>query len=81
VRRYRTIGYKERVATLREELEEYPGLHLVGRNGMHKYNNQDHSIMTAMLVSDNIINQSAQFDPWCVNQDAEYIEKGLHQNV
>lgn len=52
-----------------------PGLHQVGRNGMHKYNNQDHSMMTALLVAQNIIDPSNHFDPWLVNQDAEYIEE------
>ena len=42
--------YAMHVATIRQELEDrYPNLHLVGRNGMHKYNNQDHAMMTAML--------------------------------
>ena len=40
----------------RSELEQhYPDLHLVGRNGMHKYNNQDHAMMTAMLTAENIL--------------------------
>ena len=50
------------------------GLQVVGRNGMHKYNNQDHSMMTAMLAVKNILSERAIFDPWNVNQDAEYIE-------
>ena len=48
--------YAEHVATIRDELDErYPDLHLVGRNGMHKYNNQDHAMMTAMLCAENIL--------------------------
>lgn len=50
-----------------------PNLHLSGRNGMHKYNNQDHSMMTALLVARNIATGSA-FDPWKVNADAVYHE-------
>jgi hypothetical protein len=47
--------YAKHVATVRNEIEErYPNLHLVGRNGMHKYNNQDHSMYTAMLTVENI---------------------------
>ena len=49
-------------------------LHLAGRNGMHKYNNQDHSMMTALLVARNIAT-SAGFDPWKVNADAVYHEE------
>ncbi|MFS4834769.1 hypothetical protein SOO12_14220, partial [Staphylococcus aureus] len=47
--------YKEKVNDVREALKAYPGLYLIGRNGMHKYNNQDHSMMTAMLAAKNII--------------------------
>ena len=48
--------YAKHVNTIREELEKnYPNLHLVGRNGMHKYNNQDHAMMTAMLCAKNIL--------------------------
>jgi protoporphyrinogen oxidase len=69
--------YQERVETIRAELEEsYPNLHLVGRNGMHKYNNQDHAMMTAMLTVKNILLGRREYDVWCVNQDAEYHEEG-----
>ena len=48
--------YADHVATMRSELEtRYPTLHLVGRNGMHRYNNQDHAMMTAMLTAENIM--------------------------
>jgi hypothetical protein len=43
---------------------------------MHKYNNQDHAMMTAMLCAKNIVAGEAQFDLWQVNQDAEYHEAG-----
>jgi protoporphyrinogen oxidase len=69
-------GYKEKISVIKDELKNYPNLHLVGRNGMHKYNNQDHSIMTAMLVAKNIEANETIYDPWKVNQDAEYIEEG-----
>jgi protoporphyrinogen oxidase len=58
-----------------------PKLHQVGRNGMHKYNNQDHSMMTAFLVAQNIINPANNYDPWLVNQDAEYIEEAKGDSV
>ena len=53
-----------------------PGLHLVGRNGVRKYNNQDHAMMTAMLTVKNILMGREAFDVWRVNQDAEYHEAG-----
>ena len=69
--------YARHVETIRTEIEaHYPGLHLVGRNGMHKYNNQDHAMMTAMLTARNIIAGEQLFDVWNVNQDAEYHEAG-----
>ena len=68
--------YKEHLLDIREGLESYPGLYLVGRNGMHKYNNQDHSMMTAMLAAKNIIAGSQLYDVWDVNEDAEYHEGG-----
>jgi protoporphyrinogen oxidase len=69
-------AYSERRAVIRSALKQHcPGLHVVGRNGMHQYNNQDHSMMTAMLTARNIIAGEPLFDPWNVNQDAEYIEE------
>src|SRR5436190_7691889 len=69
--------YALHVETVRQELESrYPNLHLVGRNGMHKYNNQDHAMMTAMLCVENILADSRLYDLWQVNQDAEYHEDG-----
>jgi protoporphyrinogen oxidase len=70
-------NYARHVETLRRELEErFPTLYLVGRNGMHKYNNQDHAMMTAMLCVENIVAGSKLYDLWQVNQDAEYHEAG-----
>ena len=69
--------YSENVRLIREELEtRYPTLHLVGRNGMHRYNNQDHAMMTAMLTVENILAGKRLYDTWCVNEDAEYHEAG-----
>jgi protoporphyrinogen oxidase len=69
--------YQTRVATVRRELEErFPTFHPVGRNGMHKYNNQDHAMMTAMLTVENILVGSKKFDTWQINDDAEYHESG-----
>ncbi|OIQ93233.1 UDP-galactopyranose mutase [mine drainage metagenome] len=70
-------SYKANVDAVREALKDYPGLYLVGRNGMHKYNNQDHSMMTAMLAAKNIIAGNELYDLWNVNEDAEYHEGGL----
>jgi protoporphyrinogen oxidase len=67
-------AYMANVAVIREYLgRALPNLYVAGRNGMHKYNNQDHSMMTAMLVARNIATGSA-LDPWKVNADAVYHE-------
>ena len=69
--------YTKRRHCIRAALGEHcPGLHVVGRNGMHQYNNQDHSMMTAMLTARNILGGEQLYDVWQVNQDAEYIEPG-----
>ncbi len=49
-------SYADHLDVIRREVTlRYPGLHLVGRNGMHKYNNQDHAMMTGMLTARNIL--------------------------
>ncbi len=71
-------SYRDHVAAIAREVEaRYPGLHLVGRNGMHKYNNQDHAMMTAMLTVENILAGRRIYDVWNVNEDAEYHEAGV----
>jgi len=70
--------YSKHVAAFRAEIERhYPRLYVAGRNGMHKYNNQDHAMMTAWLCVENILAGRNVYDVWKVNQDAEYIESGV----
>jgi protoporphyrinogen oxidase len=70
--------YRDNVAAVRDTFATlYPSLHLVGRNGMHKYNNQDHAMMTGMLTAMNIIAGQPLYDVWEVNEDAEYGESGV----
>jgi protoporphyrinogen oxidase len=65
--------YKQAVATVRAYLEAaLPNLQQVGRNGQHRYNNQDHSMLTAMLAVKNL--QGERYDVWDVNVDPEYHE-------
>ena len=71
-------AYAHNVEMIRLDLQRsYPGLHLVGRNGMHKYNNQDHAMMTGLLTALNIVAGEAKYDVWQVNEDAEYGEAGV----
>jgi protoporphyrinogen oxidase len=70
-------SYAANVEAMRAELEtKYPTLHMVGRNGMHRYNNQDHAMMTAMLTVENIDAGARVYNIWNVNEDAEYHESG-----
>ena len=71
-------SYAQNVETIRREIAtRFPTLHPIGRNGMHKYNNQDHAMMTGLLAALNIIRGEAAFDVWAVNEDAEYSEAGV----
>jgi len=67
-------GYQEDVDAIRQALSAFPNHQVVGRNGMHKYNNQDHSMMTALLAARNLT--GGAYDVWRVNTDAEYHESG-----
>ncbi len=65
--------YRQRVACIRGFLElEARNLQLAGRNGMHKYNNQDHAMMTGLMAARNLM--GASYDQWRVNADALYLE-------
>jgi protoporphyrinogen oxidase len=69
--------HQHHVKIVRQALRAHcPNLHLVGRNGMHKYNNQDHAMMTAMLTARNILAGEQKYDVWAVNDDGEYHEAG-----
>jgi protoporphyrinogen oxidase len=66
-------AYRDNVSYIVNFLErETPNLQIAGRNGMHKYNNQDHAMMTGLMAARNIMGSS--FDLWRVNSDAEYQE-------
>jgi protoporphyrinogen oxidase len=69
-------AYQNNMQAIKQGLEQVQNLFVCGRNGMHKYNNQDHSMMTAMLAAKNIIAGESIFDLWNVNEDAEYHESG-----
>jgi protoporphyrinogen oxidase len=66
-------SYRKNLEAIRRYIDPIANLHTVGRNGMHKYNNQDHSMYTAMLAVENM--QGASHDLWEVNTDLEYHEE------
>jgi len=70
------FGAYERFGEVREFLDGYENLFLIGRNGMHKYNNQDHSMLTAMVAVDNIAaGRTDKANIWAVNTEMEYHEE------
>ena len=70
------FGTYERFGEIREHVDRYENLFLVGRNGMHRYNNQDHSMLTAMTAVDNIVQGITTKDNiWAINTEMEYHEE------
>ncbi len=70
------FGTYERFEELRAWMDRFENLFLVGRNGMHKYNNQDHSMLTAMAVVDGIAAGHVDKDAvWGINSEQEYHEE------
>jgi protoporphyrinogen oxidase len=67
--------YERRLAALREWLAGIDGLIQVGRNGLHRYNNSDHSMLTAIRAVENLCD-GAGHDIWSVNADSAYLEEG-----
>lgn len=65
--------YRDHLTKVRAFIDPIPNLHTVGRNGMHKYNNQDHSMLTAMMTVENMTGGS--HDVWAVNTDFDYHEE------
>jgi protoporphyrinogen oxidase len=69
------FGAYDRFPEIRDFVDAIPNLYLIGRNGMHKYNNQDHSMLTAMTAVDNIIaGRSDKANIWDVNTEPDYHE-------
>jgi protoporphyrinogen oxidase len=70
------FGSYDRFPEIRSYVDLFENLFLVGRNGMHKYNNQDHSMLTAMVAVDNIASGSTDKENiWSVNTEQEYHEE------
>jgi protoporphyrinogen oxidase len=67
--------YREAVAEIRGYLESFENLRTFGRNGLHRYNNQDHSMWTAILATLSYTDGTPR-DVWSVNTKAEYLEEG-----
>jgi protoporphyrinogen oxidase len=69
------FGSYERFDEIKNYTDGFENLFLIGRNGMHKYNNQDHSMLTAMTAVDNIIaGRTDKSNLWALNTEMEYHE-------
>jgi protoporphyrinogen oxidase len=67
-------NYKISLDKIRKHLKKYyKNLYTIGRGGMHRWNNQDHSMMTGIIVAKKILGQNI-LDEWSINNDAEFIE-------
>jgi protoporphyrinogen oxidase len=69
------VNYESAVETIREYLDQFENLETCGRNGLHRYNNQDHSMWTALLATLNVVD-GARHDVWGVNTESDYLEDG-----
>ena len=66
--------YLHHIAIIQKYLEGFSNLQTIGRNGLHRYNNQDHSMLTGVYAARNIVGES--HDVWAVNTEQEYHEEG-----
>jgi protoporphyrinogen oxidase len=66
--------YREYLVTVREFVDGLENFHTIGRNGLHRYNNQDHAMLTGMLAARNIV-LGERNDLWSVNTEQEYLEE------
>jgi protoporphyrinogen oxidase len=67
--------YREALTIIRPYLDSFENLVTCGRNGLHRYNNQDHSMWTAILAALNLVDGTSH-DVWSVNTEEKYIEEG-----
>lgn len=67
-------SYEDALQAVRRLLEATANLQVIGRNGMHRYNNQDHSMLTGVLAARNLL--GGRYDLWRVNLEEEYLEEG-----
>ncbi len=66
-------GYEDQLKIIRCFLNRFENLQTIGRNGMHRYNNMDHSMQTGILAARNV--SGANFDIWTVNEEEDYLEE------
>ena len=76
------FGAYEQFDKVKTYTDQFENLFLIGRNGMHKYNNADHSMLTAMVAVDNIAaGVTSKENLWAINTEQEYHEEKMHEEV
>jgi protoporphyrinogen oxidase len=68
-------GYREHLGVIRKFLDSVENLQVIGRNGLHRYNNQDHSMLTGLLAARNLAGE--KHDLWQINTDSSYYEESI----
>jgi protoporphyrinogen oxidase len=71
--------YKKHLATMRDFIGEFENLQTIGRSGMHRYNNMDHSMLTGLLAAENLT--GACHNLWEINEEEEYLEEGKKEDL
>lgn len=66
------LGYKESLDRIKDSLDYFENIQLIGRGGTYRYNNQDHSLLSGVLAARNILGEN--HDIWSINADSEYYE-------
>lgn len=69
------VGYEKYFKKIKQYADTFSNLHLIGRGGMFKYNNMDHSLYSGMLAAQNYLLGYKKYSVWDINEDAEYLEK------
>jgi protoporphyrinogen oxidase len=70
-------GYQDWLRIIRNYLATFDNLQTIGRNGLHRYNNMDHSMLTGLYAADNVLGSQTQRDVWSVNTEARYHEESM----
>jgi protoporphyrinogen oxidase len=69
------LGYKKSLETIRNYVDKFENLTLVGRGGMYRYNNQDHAVLSGLLAARNYSGHGRKYDLWEINEENEYLEE------
>ena len=76
------LGFQESYDILKKEINKFKNLQPIGRGGMYKYNNQDHSLLSGLMAAKNYVNpEGTTYNLWDINIDAEYHEKYEKQDT